>query len=165
MIPTDKNCQDHLRPMKRPRNEMQEMTDLIYTYAEDVANIEDLRRRDVAASIAGEFENLKSLMDEQCIVLAPDSEPESGQAFLDRAADSSKDAKSQEQILELIQDWEELQLFGDFAYERGIVRYTVRNVDGEIVRETQRLMRILRRQDDGSWRVYRAMWHRPQEAR
>jgi hypothetical protein len=62
MIPTDKNCQDHLRPMKRPRNEMQEMTDLIYTYAEDVANIEDLRRRDVAASIAGEFENLKSLM-------------------------------------------------------------------------------------------------------
>jgi ketosteroid isomerase-like protein len=149
MIPTDKNCQDHLRPMKRPRNEMQEMTDLIYTYAEDVANIEDLRRRDVAASIAGEFENLKSLMDEQCIVLAPDSEPESGQAFLDRAADSSKDAKSQEQILELFQDWEELKLFGD----------------GEIVRETQRLMRILRRQDDGSWRVYRAMWHRPQEAR
>jgi len=165
MIPTDKSCQDHLHPMKRPRNDMQEMTDLIYTYAEDVANIEDLRRRDVAASIAGEFENLKSLMDEQCIVLAPDSEPESGQAFLDRAADSSKDAKSQEQILELFQDWEELKLFGDFAYERGIVRYTVRNVDGEIVRETQRLMRILRRQDDGSWRVYRAMWHRPQEAR
>ena len=115
--------------------------------------------------MAGEFENLKSLMDEQCIVLPPDSEPESGHAFLDRAADSSKDAKSQGQILELTQDWEELQVFGDFAYERGIVRYTVRDVDGQIVRETQRLMRILRRQDDDSWRVYRAMRHQPQEAR
>ena len=144
---------------------MQEVTDLMYTHAEDIANIEDLRRRDVAASMAGEFENLKSLMDEQCIVLPPDSEPESGHSFLDRAADSSKDAKSQGQILELTQDWEELQVFGDFAYERGIVRYTVRDVDGEIVRETQRLMRILRRQDDDSWRVYRAMWHQPQEAR
>jgi ketosteroid isomerase-like protein len=130
-----------------------------------MANIEDLRRRDVAASIAGEIEKLKLLMDERCIVSPPDSEPESGRAFLDRAAESSKDAKSQEKIIELTQDWEELQLFGDFAYERGIVRYTVRNVDGEIVRETQRLMRILRRQDDGSWRVYRAMWHQPQEAR
>ena len=56
-------------------------------------------------------------------------------------------------------------MFGDFAYERGIVRYTVRDIDGEIVRETQRLMRILRRQDDDSWRVYRAMRHQPQEAR
>jgi ketosteroid isomerase-like protein len=141
------------------------MTVVTDTFAEDIANIEDLRRRDVAASLAGEFENLKSLMDEQCIVLPPEAEPESGQVFLDRAADSSKDAKSQEQILKLTQDWEELQLFGDFAYERGIVRYTVRDVDGEIVRETQRLMRILRRQDDGSWRVYRATWHQPQEAR
>lgn len=151
--------------MERPNDETHEMTDLINTNAEDIANIEDLRRRDVAASMAGEIENLKLLMDEQCIVLPPDSKPESGQAFLDRAADSSKDAKSQEQIIELTQEWEELQLFGDFAYERGIVRYTVRDVDGEIVRETQRLMRILRRQDDGSWRVYRAMWHQPQEAR
>jgi ketosteroid isomerase-like protein len=125
------------------------MTVVTDTFAEDIANIEDLRRRDVAASLAGEFENLKSLMDEQCIVLPPEAEPESGQVFLDRAADSSKDAKSQEQILKLTQDWEELQLFGDFAYERGIVR----------------LMRILRRQDDGSWRVYRATWHQPQEAR
>ena len=138
---------------------------MIDTSAEDIANIEALRRRDVAASMSGEIENLKSLMDKQCIVLPPDSEPESGQAFLDRAADSSKDAKSQEQILELTQDWDELQLFGDFAYERGIVSYTVRDVDGGIVRETQRLMRILRRQDDGSWRVYRATWHQPQEAR
>lgn len=135
-----------------------------FTYAEDIANIESLRRRDVVASMVGEFENLKSLMDEQCIVLPPDSEPESGRAYLDRLAESGKDAQSQKPILELTQDWEELQLLGDFAYERGIVRYAVRDVDGEIIRETQRLLRILRRQDDGSWRVYRAMWHQPQEA-
>ena len=134
------------------------------TYIEDIANIEELRRQDVAASKAGEFEKLKSLMDQQCIVLPPDSAPESGQAYLDRIAASSKDVQSQEQILELSQDWEELQLFGDYAYERGIVRYAIRDVDGEIIRETQRLLRILRRQKDGAWRVYRAMWHQPSKA-
>jgi len=144
---------------------MQKVTVVTDTYKEDIASIESLRRRDAAASMSGEIEHLKSLMDEQCIVLPPDSEPESGRAYLDRLADSGKDAQSQEQILELTQDWEELQLFGEYAYERGIVRYAVRDVNGEIVRETQRLLRILRRQDDGSWRVYRAMWHQPQEAR
>jgi ketosteroid isomerase-like protein len=134
------------------------------TYIEDIANIEDLHRQDVAASKAGEFEKLKSLMDQQCIVLPPDSAPESGQTYLDRIAASSKDVQSQEQILEFSQDWEELQLFGDYAYERGIVRYSIRDVDGEIIRETQRLLRILRRQEDGSWRVYRAMWHQPSKA-
>lgn len=130
----------------------------------DINNIEDLRREDVAASLAGDFEKLKSLMDEQCIVLPPDSEPEAGQAYLDRATVSTKDAQSQEQIIELTQDWEELQLFGDLAFERGVVRYAVKDVEGKIVRETQRLLRILRRQKDGSWRVYRAMWHEPREA-
>ena len=64
----------------------------------------------------------------------------------------------------MVQDWEEVRPLGDFAYEQGIVRYAVRDADGGIVRETQRLMRLLRRQPDGQWRVSRAMWHAPRHA-
>ena len=128
---------------------------------QDIAAIEDLRRRDVAASRAGDFEKLKTLMDPECVVLPPDSEPERGQDYLGRMAASSDGSESVEQVDELTQDWEELLLFGDYAYERGIVHYAVKDSDGEIVRESQRLVRILRRQGNGSWRVYRAMWHQP----
>ena len=132
-------------------------------HRDDIEAIEDLHRKDVAATRAGDFEKLRSLMDEQCIVLPPDSEPESGQSYLDRVAPSGEN-ESPEQIMELAQDWEELELFGDFAYERGIVRYAISDGKGDTVRETQRLIRILRRQEDGSWKVYRAMWHQPHAA-
>jgi hypothetical protein len=68
------------------------------------------------------------------------------------------------EILELVQDWEEVRLLGEFACEQGIVRYAVRDANGAILRETQRLVRLLRRQPDGEWRVLRAMWHAPRRA-
>jgi ketosteroid isomerase-like protein len=105
-----------------------------------------------------------SLVDDQCVLFPPDSEPESGWAYLSRARASSDTIESQPEILELVQDWQEVRLLGDFAYEQGIVRYAVRDANGAVIRETQRLMRLLRRQPDGQWRVLRAMWHAPRRA-
>ena len=73
---------------------------------QDIANIEELRRRDTAATKAGDFQSLKALMDPECIVLPPDSEPERGQDYLDRMAASSEGSESVEQVVELTQDWE-----------------------------------------------------------
>ena len=134
------------------------------TTNKDLEAIEELHQRDVAATKAGDYEALMSLMDEQCILFPPDSEPEDGRAYLSRARASSDRIEPQPEILELVQDWQEVRLLGDFAYEQGIIRYTVRDVNGTILRETQRLMRLLRRQPDGQWRVLRAMWHAPRRA-
>ena len=127
---------------------------------EDLDAIELVHRRDVAATKAGDTNSLKSLMDAKCIVFPPDCEPMGGQAYLDQAWPSPED-ETQPEILTLEQDWQELIVFGDFAYEQGVVRYAVREETGEIIRETQRLTRILRRQSNGSWLVYRAFWHAP----
>jgi ketosteroid isomerase-like protein len=129
----------------------------------DKKAIEELHRRDVEATKAGDVEALKSLMDAQCIVFPPDCEPTSGQAYLDQVW-PPLDGELQPDVLELVQDWQELYVFGDFGYEQGIVRYALREKDGNIIRETQRLLRILRRQENGVWRVYRAMWHAPHPA-
>ena len=128
---------------------------------QDLEIIEALHRQDVAATKAGDFEALKSLMDEECVVYPPDSEPESGQAYLDSVRALADGSESQSMILELEQDWEEISVHGDFAYEQGVVRYAVQTEGGTSIQETQRLMRILRRQADGAWRVFRAMWHAP----
>lgn len=132
-----------------------------FTYDEDIAAIDELHRRDVEATKSSQFATLKFLMDEQCIVSPPDSEPVPGQNYLDRVITTAQDMKSHETILELEQNWDELKLFGDFAYERGVVHYAICDPNGKVIKETQQLMRILRRQRDGSWRVYRAMWHNP----
>ena len=134
------------------------------TTNKDLEAIEDLHRRDVAATRAGDYEALMSLMDEQCVLFPPDGEPEDARAYLRRARASSDRIEPQPEILELVQDWQEVRLLGDFAYEQGVVRYAVKNADGVIVRETQRLMRLLRRRPDGQWRVFRAMWHAPRPA-
>jgi ketosteroid isomerase-like protein len=127
----------------------------------DLEAIEELHRQDVAATKAGDYETLMSLMDEECIVFPPDSEPEDGRAYLSRFRASSDSIEPEPKILEFLQDWEEVRLLGEFAYEQGIVRYAVRDASGAILRETQRLVRLLRRQPDGEWRVLRAMWHAP----
>ncbi len=127
---------------------------------EDLEAIEDLHRRDVEATKVGDTGSLKSLMDAQCVVFPPDCEPMGGQAYLDQVWPSLDD-ETQPDILELVQDWRELYVFGDFAYEQGVVRYAVREKNGNVIRETQQLIRILRRQANGAWRVYRAIWHAP----
>jgi ketosteroid isomerase-like protein len=130
----------------------------------DIEAIEELHRQDIAATKAQQYERLKSLMDPECIVMPPDGDPQDGQTFLDRVIKSLEDTDAREEVLDLVQDWEELKLLGDYAYERGVVRYVVRDAEGKVISESQHLMRILRRQQDGSWRVYRAMWHAPRRA-
>lgn len=126
----------------------------------DLEAIEELHRRDVAATKSGDIDGLKSLMDPECMLFPPGGDATIGQDYLDQAGKSPDDDVPTE-VVELEQDWQELNVFGDLAYEQGVVRYAVRATDGEIIRESQRLVRILRRQADGTWHVYRAMWHEP----
>lgn len=128
----------------------------------DLRLIEKLHQADVEATLRGDIDTLKSLMDPECLVLPPDQEPVQGREFLEEMrASIGTDAGH---ILALEQDWQELRIFGDLAWERGIVRYAVREQSGATTRETQQLIRLLRRQADGSWRVLRAMWHAPRPA-
>jgi len=130
----------------------------------DLEAIEEMHRRDVAATKRDDFAALKSLMDPECVVMPPEGEPEAGQAYLDRLRASAAGSGSRAEVLELVQEWDEVRLLDDYAYEQGVVRYAVRGPEGEIVREAQRMIRILRRQRDGTWRVFRAMWHAPRPA-
>jgi uncharacterized protein (TIGR02246 family) len=55
-------------------------------------------------------------------------------------------------------DPQEIQILGDWAYARGV--YTSgRTVDGEEVEIDGKFMTILRRQDDGSWKIYRDIFN------
>ena len=99
------------------------------TISKELEAIEELHRRDIAATKAGDFEALKSLMDEECLVFPPDGGSESGQVYLDSIGALAEGSESHSMILELTQDWEEIIVLGDLAYERGVVRYFLRTAN------------------------------------
>jgi ketosteroid isomerase-like protein len=55
-------------------------------------------------------------------------------------------------------DIQEVKVLGDHAYQWGTYRYSMRpRPGGETVRTSGKLMRILQRQPDGLWKMYRGI--------
>jgi ketosteroid isomerase-like protein len=63
------------------------------------------------------------------------------------------------EILEYMLEIQEVKVLGDHAFQWGTYRHSVRpRAGGETVRTGGKLMRILQRQRDGSWKIYRTMY-------
>lgn len=66
--------------------------------------------------------------------------------------------ESSVEILESVLDIQEVKLLGDYAFQWGTYHYSVRpRAGGETVRTNGKLMRILQRQPDGSWKMHRTI--------
>lgn len=64
------------------------------------------------------------------------------------------------EVLEYELDFEEVPVLGDYAYEWGWIKGSMRAKDSsDIARSTYRVMRILKRQPDGEWKVHRTIWN------
>jgi uncharacterized protein (TIGR02246 family) len=127
---------------------------------QDLAGIEALRQRDIAASKAFDVEGLLANWTEDCVGLLPGMEPVRGRegmrALLLQAAPQ---ARTQE-ILEYGESFEETQVFGDTALEWGYVWGSERpRAGGEVQRTRYKVMRVLQRQPDGSWRFHRSIFN------
>jgi ketosteroid isomerase-like protein len=60
--------------------------------------------------------------------------------------------------LEYIADFEEIQVVGEYAFEWGTYRRRMRpRAGGEATCYSGKLMRILKRQADGAWKMHRTM--------
>jgi ketosteroid isomerase-like protein len=60
--------------------------------------------------------------------------------------------------VEHVVDFEEIRIVGDYAFEWGTYRGTSRpRSGGNSVSYSGKLMRILQRQVDGSWKMYRTI--------
>ena len=131
---------------------------------EDLAAIEDLHRRDMEAARRGDFAALRGVVDDEAVMLAPGSQARRGRRELDAAFDAmSRSAKTHE-VLQYDLAFEEVKVLGEYAWEWGSITGSMREVaTGDISRSAFHVMRILRRQADGSWRVYRSIWTRAPE--
>ena len=73
-------------------------------------------------------------------------------------AEVFRGVESAVEILEYVLDIEEVRVLGDHAFQWGTYRHTMRpRGGGETVLSVGKLMRILQRQRDGSWKIHRGI--------
>jgi ketosteroid isomerase-like protein len=139
------------RPPAKPQQPSQEA---------DRKAIEDLHQRDIAASLAFDIDKLVSLWDDNIVAMPPSSAPlvgvEANRAYLAR----NREKMANVDILAYEEQWDEVRILGDYAYEYGSIRSRMRGADAR--QETAmafNVMRVLKRQPGGDWKVYRTMWN------
>ena len=117
--------------------------------------IEALNQHDVKASLANDLDAIVSQWSDDFVILAP-----AGPIVRGRFA-AAEQAKAQNQafiIVDCTFDFEEITVAGDYAFEWGTYRWTARpRAGGSDMTYSGKLMRILQRQPDGTWKMHRTM--------
>ena len=134
------------------------------TEAEDVAAIKSLFDARITANNVGDASAFAALFTGDAIVMRGDDPVLIGtQAIL-----SDFQAHHGQFTEEITGELVEVEAFGDWAFDRGIVTIKLTpKAGGEPTGLTARLIDILRRQPDGSWKIHRLManefWDRQED--
>ena len=124
---------------------------------EDLRAIEALTQHDIDAVLAGDFDALISQWTDDFVLIT-------GGAIVrgrDANAALTDGARAMADLLEPVEhvvDFEETIVAGDYAFQWGTVRSSSRAIEtGEVYSSSGKLLRILQRQADGSWKMHRTM--------
>jgi ketosteroid isomerase-like protein len=125
--------------------------------AQDRTAIERLHRQDVEATLSDRADDLVQLWDPDAVRLQQSRPAEVGRDTI-YAADKHWETTKTGQSLSYTPDIQDLQIAGDWAFEWGYFDASYKesaNAEPLAVRGKQ--LRILKRQQDGSWRFARVM--------
>lgn len=103
----------------------------------------------LAASKAGDLPTVLSLMTDDVLFLTPGQPPFGKEAFA-KMSDDMKDVR-----VEGTSDIQEVQVFGEVAYLRNILRINVTMPDGNVSKRSGQTLTIFRKSADGKWRLSR----------
>jgi len=125
------------------------------TLEEDLRAIEAINQRDVQYAKANDPAMMMSQWTDDFVLLQPAGPILRGRSTI---AEAFRGAWSSVEILESVLDIQEVKVLGDYAFQWGTYSYTLRpRTGGETVRTSGKLMRILQRQPDGSWKIHRTI--------
>jgi uncharacterized protein (TIGR02246 family) len=126
------------------------------TLEEDLRVIEAINERDVQYAKANDPAMMMSQWTDDFVVLPPVGPIMRGRAEI---AEAIAGMENPMETVDWALNFEEVKIFGDYALQWGTYGGTLRpRVGGEQIRTGGKLMRILQRQPDGSWKMYRTMY-------
>jgi uncharacterized protein (TIGR02246 family) len=120
----------------------------------DLRAIELINQRDVQFALANDAAAMMSQWTDDFVLL-----PAAGPIMRGRhaIAEAFRGVEGPE-IVDSVLDIQEVKVLGDHAYQWGTYHYSVRpRGGGETIRTSGKLMRILQRQPDGSWKMHRGI--------
>ncbi|MGH9521141.1 MAG: YybH family protein [Terriglobales bacterium] len=148
------------RSRQRPPAEASRLQQQQQAEAEDRQAIDQLHQDEIDASISFDVDKLAALWDDEIVSLPPHSKPLQGPAANRAYLEAERKALANVDILGYNQEWNEVRMLGDYAYEWGVIHERQRAVNAQ--QETAieyNIMRVLKRQPSGSWRIYRQIWN------
>ena len=123
------------------------------------AAIDALHKRDEEASQRGDFDVLRTLMHDEAVVLAPGGLPIRGRAAIDASFAKAGQAARSSEVVEYHFEFEEVEIIGDRAIEWGAIEGVSKMPDGSLVKSAYNVLRVLRKDASGEWKVYRTIWN------
>ena len=131
----------------------------------DMEAINALHQRDMEASKKFDVDTLATLWSDDIVTLSQGEPPligkDANRASILRLREEIGDL----QIADFIMSFNEVKIAGDWAFEWGTYSGTVRPAaGGDAIRSTGQVMRVLRKEKDGSWKIARAMYNGDDEA-
>ena len=126
----------------------------------DIEAINKLHQREMDASRKWDIDTLASLWTDD-VVMLPAGEPaligrDANRASITRLRDQTGGA----QISDYILSFNEVKVTGDWAFEWGTYSGTLApEGGGESLRATGKVIRVLKKDADGSWKIARAMYN------
>ena len=127
---------------------------------DDLSAIKSLHEKDMSASKQRDIKTLITLWTEDGVLLNPGQEPIIGKEAIWDYMKKEADKDQVFEIMEYVHNFEEIRILGEWAYEWGNFRGVYRVASGgEPMEQRARLFRILKKEEDGSWKCARAIWH------
>ena len=124
----------------------------------DTRAIEALNQHDVKAALASDVDAIVSQWTDDFVVLPPAGPIVRGRANNAAAVESGKEQMLAFEPVDYVVEFEEITVAGDYAFEWGTFRGVTRpRAGGSDLAYSGKLMRILQRQPDGSWKMHRTM--------
>jgi len=126
----------------------------------DRAGIEELHRKDVAATLASDPKLLAELWTEDAVRMEPGKPAEIGLATIHANDEKEIAANPAARMLSYRPDIKNLQIVGDWAVEWDNFEASYKDSpQGKVVTFHAKALRVLRKQPDSSWKFSRVMWN------
>ena len=132
---------------------------------QDREGIASLQKLEITASMEFNVNALLDLWTDKPVLLPPGHEPVIGKAALGRFLEAKREEYGNYDMLAYEEDWNEVMVVSEYAYQWGTVSYRLRPPTGSEIGGAVHVMRILKREDNGAWRVNRAIWNEAPAAR
>jgi uncharacterized protein (TIGR02246 family) len=127
-------------------------------HAQDLAAIEKLRRQDIAATLSRDIAALTDLWTDDAVRLQQDGPDDIGKEAIRATNERQKAATPELRVLSYVPEIKELTIADGWAFEwRYYTASYVESPGGEVKHLRGKVLMVLKKLPDGSWKAARAM--------